>query len=710
MIAFSHLGYLGGLGNQMFQIASSIGIAKNNNTNYGFPIWKYNKFFLKKLPVASHYPTEIYKEYNEGFLGYENIPHKVSLNLYGYFQSYKYFEQHYGEVLGYFEFQPAIISELTKRYKDLDKSASIHVRRGDYCKLHNIHYNQNMIYYNEAIDIMVSNDIKTFYIFTDDKEYCKNSFIRTDVKFIFVDSQHEIIDLCLMSLCKHNIITNSSFSWWGAYLNKHKDKIVIAPSQWFSKNIEFDIKNRIPDNWIVLQSDKVNKVAVLLKDEGQNLQIQINSVNKYFFYNQDIDIVLFSDRKRNYNGIDIEFYANENEGIYHLINKYRDALKSYDYIYHLGKYLIVEDYISDDILPDESDIVVSQHYDERYSKLRYCSDKKSTAYVAKSHQRQYCNGDFFGGTCDAIFALASKVQELIDEENIDRFGLDVYLNKYLCNVPHRIISNSYNHPSDNELHIGWNSKISTRKDKFSIINSNLKYAIISIATKKYKDFLPGLVKSCEDYFVKSCDKKYFFFTDEEMKLFKTVNSRWVQIEHQEWPYVTLNRFKYISEALDELKEFDYVIYIDVDMEFVKPVDSFDIGDKKYFGVVHPYCHHDNNFYSVEKNCLSTAFIEKKNVDFYAQGCFWGATGYNISNIVNTLKDNIETDMSNGIVACWHDESHLNKFISVNNDDFLIFNSVFCYPETWNLPIEKIIIHKDKNMKEYPRFEGVLNAL
>ena len=111
-------------------------------------------------------------------------------------------------------------------------SVSLHVRRGDYLNLKNIGV-LDVDYYTKAVEYIRKNvENPTFYIFSDDLEWCKNSLGFLD-DFIFVDrTQTEIGDLKLMSFCRHNIIANSSFSWWSAWLNQNPKKIVIAPKGW----------------------------------------------------------------------------------------------------------------------------------------------------------------------------------------------------------------------------------------------------------------------------------------------------------------------------------------------------------------------------------------------------------------------------------------------------------------------------------------------
>ncbi|EPO2592080.1 alpha-1,2-fucosyltransferase, partial [Escherichia albertii] len=96
----------------------------------------------------------------------------------------------------------------------------------------------------------VINKRTLFFIFSDDIEWCKdNIFLDNKTYFVQGDTYHVELDMLLMSKCKHNIISNSSFSWWAAWLNENRNKIVIAPSKWFKKDIKHDI---IPESWVKL--------------------------------------------------------------------------------------------------------------------------------------------------------------------------------------------------------------------------------------------------------------------------------------------------------------------------------------------------------------------------------------------------------------------------------------------------------------------------
>jgi hypothetical protein len=236
----------------------------------------------------------------------------------------------------------------------------------------------------------------------------------------------------------------------------------------------------------------------------------------------------------------------------------------------------------------------------------------------------------------------------------------------------------------------------------------MKIAVLSIATNNYKDFLKPLVSSINKHFIPSVQKDFYFFTDRSLDWFDS-SVKWFKIDHQPWPYITLKRFEFISKCLDQLKEYDYVFYFDSDMEFIDTLTSFDIGTKKYFAVCHPSVVNNLYFWPVETNSASTAYIPERHRCVYVQGCIWGSRGSNIEYMVNTMKNNIDKDLENNIIASWHDESHLNKFMVDHRNDFSILSPSMAYPENWKMPLNKVVIHKDKNMVEYPRFQGAKAA-
>jgi hypothetical protein len=227
MICFSRIGKFGRLGNQLFQIAAAIGLAKTNNDSAKFYKWEYSKYF--KFPLdQSLNRSEITNTIHERGFNYSPLNYIRNSDLIGYFQSEKYFKNCKEDIRHYFTFSDSLFNNTGS----FENSCSIHVRRGDYVNLQDYHPFPGMDYYRNAIDYMKNNGTDIFYLFSDDIEWCKEQFSYMD-EIIYVEGNIDIKDLALMSICKNNIIANSSFSWWGAWLNKNDDKIVIAPSTWF---------------------------------------------------------------------------------------------------------------------------------------------------------------------------------------------------------------------------------------------------------------------------------------------------------------------------------------------------------------------------------------------------------------------------------------------------------------------------------------------
>jgi hypothetical protein len=175
--------------------------------------------------------------------------------LIGHFQSYKYFEDYRASVLDEFRFSTDCLSENSKQMaKEINScnSVSIHVRRGDY--LNNYYFETlgkicDLDYYNRAIEVINTHVTNAhFFVFSDDPKYVADNLNIKNATYVdFNVGTDSWQDMYLMSQCKHNIIANSTFSWWGAWLNVNETKIVVAPHRWFA-NIEKD--EIVPNEWI----------------------------------------------------------------------------------------------------------------------------------------------------------------------------------------------------------------------------------------------------------------------------------------------------------------------------------------------------------------------------------------------------------------------------------------------------------------------------
>lgn len=271
----------GGLGNQMFQYAlwlkyRSLGIdAKfedfteydNRDNKRPISLWvfgiDYPKCSLEEFreytdskpgilaKIKRHTLGRKSREYVESTPNFdENILKKDDSYITGYFQSEKYFEDIKDEVIDAFSFKDDVIQEANKIYNEsFENVASIHIRRGDYLNLHEQYGNIcTEKYYDNAINLLVKEkNVKKFLVFSNDvqwatkwsERYTSLGFEMVVIKGTSEDTGY--LDMYLMSCCQHNIIANSSFSWWGAYLNKNPEKMVIAPKIWINGKNQTDI-------------------------------------------------------------------------------------------------------------------------------------------------------------------------------------------------------------------------------------------------------------------------------------------------------------------------------------------------------------------------------------------------------------------------------------------------------------------------------------
>ena len=190
--------------------------------------------------------------YNESHYHFQELPKWDNICLHGYFQSEKYFKEHESEIRTMFKADQKTEEYLQSKYGEVlskDNTVSLHVRRGDYIGKEQFHPIVDKSYYEQAIE---KHSGATFLVFSDDISWCKDN-LPEGPEYVFVEGNKDYEDLYLMSKCAHNIIANSSFSWWGAWLNENKDKQVTAPSVWFGPALlpSHDLKDLLPDEWEV---------------------------------------------------------------------------------------------------------------------------------------------------------------------------------------------------------------------------------------------------------------------------------------------------------------------------------------------------------------------------------------------------------------------------------------------------------------------------
>jgi len=273
-----HLG--GGLGNQLFQIFATIAYSIKSKNIFKFPDSKtlgggsttirntYWETFLSRLQLFltnDFGEIEVVRENGFAFndISIVNLVNK-NICLLGYFQSYKYFEKEFKTICNVIDLKKHkvdLINKIDFNNKFVEDTISMHFRMGDYKNLQQFHPIMPYKYYEDSLTYIRntnSNNKFNVIFFCEDEDI--NDVMQTIDKlaiefpnYIFTRGDSSLLDweqMLLMSCCNHNIIANSSFSWWGAYFNTNIDKIVCYPSTWFGYAANHDTSDLCPNEWI----------------------------------------------------------------------------------------------------------------------------------------------------------------------------------------------------------------------------------------------------------------------------------------------------------------------------------------------------------------------------------------------------------------------------------------------------------------------------
>lgn len=271
-----------GLGNQLFMIANAYSYCLEYNKKLKLPkikskywdniLWKCNSF-----TVTDRVKTDVvFRERNFSFSKIKRVNKSVVFN--GFFQSDKYFINHAKEIKELFELSDELKTFSNNQFKKLgiynnEITVAVHIRRGDYLKHVNKHVTQPITYYKEAKKIMLQKIgyKPKFLYFSDDPLWVREN-MELDNRDIIIQGFSDYEDLALMQKCHHFIITNSTFSWWAAWLSesfqsylnipnnilmkdiKTNGKIVIAPSNWFGPAGPKNWQDIYPADWVVINS------------------------------------------------------------------------------------------------------------------------------------------------------------------------------------------------------------------------------------------------------------------------------------------------------------------------------------------------------------------------------------------------------------------------------------------------------------------------
>jgi hypothetical protein len=279
MLTFNYLGHLGRLGNQMFQYATLLGIASHNNCDYILPPNSTDHIELYKCFELDNFSTKI-----SDWSSFERISPKIhsfdkkffdqcprNVDILGFFQTEKYFTHIKDTIKKHYTFKKDIFNTSRQCFNQLsidNEVISLHIRMTDSTG-HDIMKNLDLDYYKKSLSCF-DRDLPVI-IFSDDVETCMRLSIFHGSRFSFSQSSSHFVDLCMMTMCKYHIISNSTFAWWGAWLSDSNK--VIAPKKWYTDYVHntkewheisqltwnpyedgtvWESKDVCPDEWILI--------------------------------------------------------------------------------------------------------------------------------------------------------------------------------------------------------------------------------------------------------------------------------------------------------------------------------------------------------------------------------------------------------------------------------------------------------------------------
>ena len=239
LVTYGQLGqtYTGWLGNQMFQVASTVGIALDKGCRYDFLQGVKDKEIAKVFDIrATLSPQDLDQavtvtERSLNFQRFEFPPGASVVSMDGYLQSPLYFAHHRNKILDAFRFKAGLLESSQSQFPEItsDGTVCLHVRRGDYTQLGHIYTQLDRTYYEEALRTF--EHARTVLVFSNDAQWCQEEFGDLPYEFKYSTLPFEM-DFAALSQCRKIIIANSSFSWWAAFMSRQRPEVV-APRPWY---------------------------------------------------------------------------------------------------------------------------------------------------------------------------------------------------------------------------------------------------------------------------------------------------------------------------------------------------------------------------------------------------------------------------------------------------------------------------------------------
>ncbi|HEY2251916.1 MAG TPA: alpha-1,2-fucosyltransferase [Planctomycetaceae bacterium] len=260
----------GRLGNLLFQVAAAVGFARRYGTHRAVfdeaSLGRYRSTVFRNLDTGATSGDAVCAGDAPDF-SYNAIPHdpRCSVVICGYMQSEKYFDHCRNEIRELFLPAPAERRSLQAKYASLlgPQTISLHVRRGDYVSKPEYHPLQPVEYYVQAIrHIEQRAPVARILCFSDDPGWCQ-AHLAFDPRVEVMVGEPDYLDLALMSMCRHHVIANSAFSWWGAWLNAEPGKIVVAPACWLGPAfVGWTDRDLVPEGWTRLDAGQAAAASI----------------------------------------------------------------------------------------------------------------------------------------------------------------------------------------------------------------------------------------------------------------------------------------------------------------------------------------------------------------------------------------------------------------------------------------------------------------
>lgn len=252
----------GQLGNQLFIVAATVSLAWEHEAQALFPDFvinpnqdgrKLNYQMIFHSLETSSLPSRPSFSYQEPYFTYHPIPYFPNMELKGYFQSEKYFKKYEKQIRELFAPSQKIHKYLDEKFGallDHPVTVAIHLRSYVRDVSSSVLPTLCSKYYQKALNFFPENS--RFIVFSNDMKHAKKVLAFCKSEIVFIENQNYIYDFYLMSRCKHQIISNSSFSWWSAYLNQNPEKVVVAPGKWFGSDQQNKLEDLFPEKWKVV--------------------------------------------------------------------------------------------------------------------------------------------------------------------------------------------------------------------------------------------------------------------------------------------------------------------------------------------------------------------------------------------------------------------------------------------------------------------------